>query len=80
MPQARRRTVGNGLIAAVTTLALCLGTWLLSQGTKTHGPPQPSAAQAAPAHPHRPRAARRGPLSSSPPDRIRIPRSGWTHR
>ncbi|MFH8729938.1 MULTISPECIES: class F sortase [unclassified Streptomyces] len=72
MPQARRRRVSSGLIAAVTTLALCLGAWLLLQGTEIHGPPQPSTAQAGSALPgHEPPGA--APLSSSPPDRIRIP-------
>ncbi|MFB8273571.1 class F sortase [Streptomyces sp. NPDC055955] len=74
MPQAPRRRVRSGLIAAVTALALCMGAWLLHQGTETHGPPQPSAAQAASAHPgtaHEPPGA--APLSPSPPDRIRIP-------
>ncbi|MFE5026777.1 class F sortase [Streptomyces sp. NPDC056656] len=74
MPQARRRRVSSGLIAAVTALALCLGAWLLLQGTEIHGPPQPSTAQAGSALPgtgHEPPGA--APLSSSPPDRIRIP-------
>lgn len=41
-----RRSVGNAAIAAVTALALCSGAWLLRNGTETHAPPQPSAAQA----------------------------------
>ncbi|MFF1684887.1 class F sortase [Streptomyces sp. NPDC058254] len=74
MPQARRRTVCNGLIAALTALALCLGAWLLLQGAEIHGPPQPSTAQAGselPGTGREPPGA--APLSPSPPDRIRIP-------
>ncbi|MFD0007776.1 class F sortase [Streptomyces sp. NPDC127178] len=41
-----RRSVGNAAIAAVTALALGSGAWLLRNGTETHAPPQPSAAQA----------------------------------
>ncbi|MFE5889180.1 class F sortase [Streptomyces sp. NPDC056462] len=41
-----RRSVGNAAIAAATALALCSGAWLLTNGTETHAPPQPSAAQA----------------------------------
>ncbi|MEY9991148.1 hypothetical protein ABIE67_003180 [Streptomyces sp. V4I8] len=41
-----RSSVGNGVIAALTVLALCSGAWLLRNGTETHAPPQPSAAQA----------------------------------
>ncbi|WP_369270880.1 class F sortase [Streptomyces sp. R11] len=41
-----RRSAGNAAIAAVTALALCSGAWLLTNGTETHAPPQPSAAQA----------------------------------
>ncbi|MGW0816003.1 class F sortase [Streptomyces viridiviolaceus] len=66
--------VGNTAIAAVTAVALCSGVWLLSGGTGTEAPPQPSAAQArsgqageAPAAPA---------LPPSPPDRIRIPAIG----
>lgn len=79
------RSVGNAAIAAATALALCCGAWLLHNGTGTHAPPQPSAAQAGEAG--EPGAAdRRGPradpgaartaaaaLPPSPPDRIRIP-------
>lgn len=81
MPQAPRRRVRSGLIAAVTVLALCLGAWLLRLGTETHGPPQPSAAQAASAHPgtgHEPPGA-----APSPPRRptgYASPRSRWTRR
>ncbi|MFF5478165.1 class F sortase [Streptomyces sp. NPDC012935] len=41
-----RRSVGNAAIAAATALALCSGAWLLTNGTETHAPPQPSQAQA----------------------------------
>ncbi|MFF7163149.1 class F sortase [Streptomyces sp. NPDC008086] len=64
-----QRNVGNGVIAAVTVLALCSGAWLLRNGTATHAPPQPSAAQG---DPH-PRHAAAPALAPSPPDRIRIP-------
>ncbi|MFF2506930.1 class F sortase [Streptomyces sp. NPDC058067] len=72
MPEKRSRRVSSWVIAAVTALALCLGAWLLRQGTATHGPPQPSAAQAAHSGTgHEPAGA--APLSPSPPDRVRIP-------
>jgi len=70
----RPRKVSSRVIGVVTALALCLGAWLLRQGTETHEPPQPSAAQAASAHHgtgHEPPGA--APLSPSPPDRVRIP-------
>ncbi|KUN91639.1 class F sortase [Streptomyces caeruleatus] len=67
-----QRNVGNGVIAAVTVLALCSGAWLLRNGTATHAPPQPSAAQG---DPH-PRPAAAPALAPSPPDRIRIPSLG----
>ncbi|KUF20191.1 class F sortase [Streptomyces silvensis] len=64
---------GNSLIAAATVLALGSGGWLVYEGTASHPPPQPSAAQAAVAgtDPVGPGAA--APLPPSPPDRIRIP-------
>ncbi|MEE1766640.1 MULTISPECIES: class F sortase [unclassified Streptomyces] len=40
------RRVANAVIAGVTVVALCSGAWLLHNGTTSHAPPQPSAAQA----------------------------------
>ncbi|MFD5710405.1 class F sortase [Streptomyces pharetrae] len=65
------RRYGNTAIAAVTAVALCAGAWLLCDGTTSHAPPQPSAAEA-----HADPAAGRPAapaLPPSPPDRIRIP-------
>ncbi|OSZ62312.1 class F sortase [Streptomyces pharetrae CZA14] len=65
------RRYGNTAIAAVTAVALCAGAWLLRDGTTSHAPPQPSAAEA-----HADPAAGRPAapaLPPSPPDRIRIP-------
>ncbi|CAM5711702.1 Class F sortase OS=Streptomyces violarus OX=67380 GN=FHS41_003418 PE=4 SV=1 [Streptomyces violarus] len=65
------RRYGNTAMAAVTALALCAGAWLLRDGTTSHAPPQPSAAEA-----HADPAAGRPAapaLPLSPPDRIRIP-------
>ncbi|MFI7410281.1 class F sortase [Streptomyces sp. NPDC049627] len=72
------RGVGNGVIAAVTVLALCSGAWLLNNGVETHAPPQPSAAQESSGVSHAGPRSRRAPapapaLPPSPPDRIRIP-------
>ncbi|MEG3629749.1 class F sortase [Streptomyces poriticola] len=68
------RRVGNTAIAAVTVIALGSGAWLLSSGSETATPPQPSAAEA------RTGQARQAPaapaLPPSPPDRIRIPAIG----
>ncbi|MFE6283605.1 class F sortase [Streptomyces sp. NPDC057877] len=69
-PPERRRRPGNLAIATVTALALCTGAWLLSGGTETSAPPQPSAAEA------RTTAGERAvapALPPSPPERIRIP-------
>ena len=63
----------NSAIGAVTVLALCSGAWLLRNGTESRPPPQPSAAQAASAHPRPDRAPAAAALPPSPPDRIRIP-------
>ncbi|MGV9883209.1 class F sortase [Streptomyces sp. NPDC003006] len=41
------KRTGNAVIATVTVVALCSGAWLLSSGTASHPPPQPSSAQAA---------------------------------
>ena len=71
-----RSSVGNGVIAAVTVLALCSGAWLLRNGTETHAPPQPSAAESGHSHSHTAPDARHSAapaLPPSPPDRIRIP-------
>ncbi|AIR98269.1 class F sortase [Streptomyces glaucescens] len=65
------RRYGNTAMAAVTAVALCAGAWLLRDGTASHAPPQPSAAEA-----HADPAAGRPAapaLPPSPPDRIRIP-------
>ncbi|MEF9903725.1 class F sortase [Streptomyces sp. P9-A2] len=74
---------GNTVIGAVSVLALCCGLWLLGDGTATHAPPQPSAAQAhsAPAedgtgHDSGRPSGQASPLPPSPPDRIRIPAIG----
>ncbi|MFF1441211.1 class F sortase [Streptomyces sp. NPDC058295] len=66
------RRVGNTAIAAVTVIALGGGAWLLHSGAETHGPPQPSAAQAHSAGPDV-RARSAPALPPSPPDRVRIP-------
>ncbi|OXS32378.1 class F sortase [Streptomyces sp. XY006] len=78
----------NAAMAAVTVFALCCGVWLLREGTTTHAPPQPSAAQARAGQDGRAGVEGRdgldgragepeGPaapaLPPSPPDRIRIP-------
>lgn len=63
------RRVGNTAIAAVTAVALCSGAWLLRNGSETHAPPQPTAAEARSGHAD-PRSA--PALPPSPPDRIRI--------
>ncbi|MEU2897731.1 class F sortase [Streptomyces sp. NPDC001273] len=65
---------GNAAIAAVTVFALCAGTWLLRDGTGTHSPPQPSAAQAHTGADDRSAGRASAPaLPPSPPDRVRIP-------
>ncbi|MER5431914.1 class F sortase [Streptomyces sp. NPDC002588] len=73
-----RRRVGNTVIAAVTTTALCAGAWLLRSGAETHPPPQPSAAQAHSGAGHGGADGEAGirsapALPPSPPLRIRIP-------
>ncbi|MFI6655997.1 class F sortase [Streptomyces sp. NPDC050523] len=65
------RRISNAAIGAVTVTALCAGAWLLTTDTRTHAPPQPSAAQARTGHGGEPPAARA--LPPSPPNRIRIP-------
>lgn len=65
------RGYGNTAIGAVTVVSLCAGAWLLSSGSDTNAPPQPSAAEARP-DPAVGRTAARA-LPPSPPDRIRIP-------
>jgi hypothetical protein len=65
------RRLGNTVLGAVTAVALCSGAWLLSDGTASHAPPQPSAAQARSGQDGEPPAA--PALPPSPPDRIRIP-------
>ncbi|MDX2598784.1 class F sortase [Streptomyces caniscabiei] len=40
------RGLADAVIAGVTVVALCTGAWLLHDGTASHAPPQPSAAQA----------------------------------
>ncbi|MEW2388585.1 class F sortase [Streptomyces venezuelae] len=74
----RTRKAGNAVIGTVTAVALCSGAWLLSSGTASHPPPQPSAAQAARAAAPSTSTADRGtaPLPPSPPDRVRIPSIG----
>ncbi|MEU5898272.1 MULTISPECIES: class F sortase [Streptomyces] len=81
----RTRKAGNAVIGTVSAVALCSGAWLLSSGSASHPPPQPSAAQAA----RTPDTGRTGratapstgehgtaPLPPSPPDRVRIPAIG----
>ncbi|MBM7172416.1 class F sortase [Streptomyces sp. G44] len=72
-----RNRTGNTVIATVSLVALCSGAWLLSSGTASHPPPQPSPAQAAPSlsglHRTGPGSAA---LPPSPPDRVRIPAIG----
>ncbi|MGW0609911.1 class F sortase [Streptomyces sp. NPDC002788] len=64
----------NAAMAAVTVFALCSGAWLLRDGTETHAPPQPSAAQARAGLDGRAGERPAVPaLPPSPPDRIRIP-------
>jgi hypothetical protein len=73
----------DAAMAALTVFALCSGVWLLRDGTETHAPPQPSAAQARAWQDGQDGRAGRdgragvGPaapaLPPSPPDRIRIP-------
>ncbi|MGY6018520.1 class F sortase [Streptomyces spinosirectus] len=65
------RRISNAAIGAVTVTALCAGAWLLTTDTRTHAPPQPSAAQARTGHGGGPPAVRA--LPPSPPTRIRIP-------
>lgn len=73
----RRRRFGNTptgantAIGVVTVVALCTGAWLLTSGSGTNAPPQPSAAEGRP-DPVTARTAARA-LPPSPPDRIRIP-------
>ncbi|MFF5300179.1 class F sortase [Streptomyces sp. NPDC013161] len=62
--------LGNTAIGAVTVVALCTGAWLLTSGSDTNAPPQPSAAEGRP-DPVAGRTAARA-LPPSPPDRIRI--------
>lgn len=65
---------GNAAIAAVTVVALCAGAWLLRDGTGTHAPPQPSAAQAHTGADDRGADRSSAPaLPPSPPERVRIP-------
>ncbi|CAM5547815.1 class F sortase [Streptomyces pilosus] len=65
---------GNAVTAAVTVAALCAGTWLLSDGTGAHPPPQPSAAQAHTGAGDRSAVGSPAPaLPPSPPVRVRIP-------
>ncbi|MFF2845895.1 class F sortase [Streptomyces sp. NPDC058001] len=66
------RRAGNTAIASVTVVALCTGVWLLRNGSGSHAPPQPSAAQESATGPRTgdPGAA---PLAPSPPTRVRIP-------
>ncbi|MFJ6566389.1 class F sortase [Streptomyces sp. NPDC091292] len=68
------RRAGNTAIASVTVVALCTGVWLLRNGSGSHAPPQPSAAQAS-ATATVPRYGDPGaaPLAPSPPTRVRIP-------
>ncbi|MFG3245470.1 class F sortase [Streptomyces sp. NPDC048187] len=68
------RRVKDTAIAAVTTVALGSGAWLLLGGAPTDAPPQPSAAQAGTAGTDRGAAAPAMP--PSPPDRVRIPAIG----
>ncbi|WP_405879616.1 class F sortase [Streptomyces sp. NBC_01136] len=65
--------VSNAAIASVTVVALCSGVWLVHNGTASHPPPQPSAAQAG-MDDARQQAA--PALRHSPPERIRIPSIG----
>ncbi|WP_018545271.1 class F sortase [Streptomyces sp. LaPpAH-108] len=65
------RRLGDAAIAAVTVVALASGVWLLGDGTGTHAPPQPSAAEGRPEPGGEHSAA--PALDPSPPTRIRIP-------
>ncbi|QEV17984.1 class F sortase [Streptomyces alboniger] len=77
MRETGSKRTGNAVIATVTAVALCTGAWLLSSGTASHPPPQPSSAQAAPTRPQGPRPdPGTAPLPPSPPDRVRIPAIG----
>ncbi|WP_263170597.1 class F sortase [Streptomyces sp. SCSIO ZS0520] len=64
--------ISNRSIALVSALALCSGAWLVHSGTRGAGPPQPSAAQAAPARPGAGTREAAG-LAASAPERIRVP-------
>jgi hypothetical protein len=64
-------TGANTAIGVVTVVALCTGAWLLTSGSGTNAPPQPSAAEGRP-DPATARTAARA-LPPSPPDHIRIP-------
>ncbi|WP_432157873.1 MULTISPECIES: class F sortase [unclassified Streptomyces] len=74
------RRLGNTVAATVTLTALCAGGWLLHNGTATHAPPQPTAAEAGtgpggpsgPGGPGGPRSASARGLAPSVPERIRI--------
>ncbi|MFE7836542.1 class F sortase [Streptomyces sp. NPDC057474] len=83
------RRLANAVIAGVTVVALCSGAWLLRNGTASHAPPQPSAAQAHIRSSTPSTSSNSGASSASsasgadepaavalppsPPDRIRIP-------
>ncbi|MGW3987413.1 class F sortase [Streptomyces sp. NPDC004830] len=66
----------NAALTAVTLFALCSGAWLLRDGATTHGPPQPSAAQAGTGQDGRGGKEARDrsvpALPPSPPRRVRI--------
>ncbi|MFI2757707.1 class F sortase [Streptomyces echinatus] len=68
--RGRSARLGDTAIAAVTVVALGSGVWLLD-GTGTHAPPQPTAAEGRPD----PGGARRAApgLAPSVPVRVRIP-------
>ncbi|MGW0733787.1 class F sortase [Streptomyces sp. NPDC002851] len=75
MPEQSGRTLSIA-IGTLTTVALCVGSWLLALGTSDHAPPQPSRAQAAERPASHRSAARQEPpvpaLPPSPPARLRI--------
>lgn len=65
----RRRAKGWGIAVAV-----CVGLWLVQNGTRDVTPPVPSAAQAFAAGPDQHTDAAAEPLPPSEPVRLRIPR------
>ncbi|WP_329119465.1 class F sortase [Streptomyces sp. NBC_01465] len=64
----------RGLMAAATTMALCLGIAMISNGASADGPPpQPGAAQAFDSSAPSGGESRVAPMAPSVPQRVRIP-------